>query len=52
MAKYNAGDEITWTDPDDGACSGIYVVVCYLAENILLLSDGCSELEAFEDECS
>jgi hypothetical protein len=38
--KYNVGDEVYWTDPDNGLCSGYYRVAKIVNCDILVLENG------------
>jgi len=55
--KFNIGDEVFWTDVDDGICSGYGIIVDRLGGRgkhrvyVLKLALG-GELEAFEHELS
>jgi len=54
MAKYKVGDEVLWSDPDDGLSSGYYKVTIVNTEDgrdsIYTISDGNSEVEVYEHE--
>lgn len=50
---FHIGNEVWWEDPDNGICSGKYEVVDIDRDNdVLILSNGSSIVEAFTDECS
>jgi len=45
--------EVYWTDPDDGLCSGWYTIRTFISEEIVLLTnEEGSEVEAFVHELS
>ena len=49
---FHIGDEVWWEDPDDGICSGKYEVVDIdIDQDVLILSNGSSIVEAYSDEC-
>lgn len=55
--RFNIGDEVHWTDPDEGACSGNGVIAeCWweseepLAAAYLIQKNDGGEVEAFEHE--
>jgi hypothetical protein len=52
--KYNIGDEVYWTDPDNNICSGIYKVkeIISIDERVYLIGNESSETEVFESELS
>ena len=54
VAGLKPGDEVTWTDPDGGLCSGIYKVTeCQPEENVYhLRNEAGSETEAYGHELS
>lgn len=57
IAKYSEGDQVRWTDPDEGKSSGIYTISQVISdncgdENIYLISNGTSEAEVYEHELS
>lgn len=48
---FHIGDTVWWEDPD-GICSGKYEIVdMNLEDGILVLSNGSSIVEAYDDEC-
>lgn len=50
--NFHIGDEVWWEDPDDEICSGKYEVVDIdIDQDVLILSNGSSIVEAFRDEC-
>ena len=53
-AKFQEGDAVIWTDPDEGFGTGLYLVTKVINENGInshyMLSDGSSEIEAYEHE--
>lgn len=51
--NFHIGDEVWWEDPDNnGIHSGKYEVVDIdIDQDILVLSNGSSIVEAFRDEC-
>lgn len=47
------GDEVYWNDPDDGMCSGVFKIVEFINDTVVLLrNDSGSETEAFLNELS
>ena len=46
------GDEVKWEDPDNGISTGIYEIKEFINEDVLLLSNGTNEVEAFYYEIS
>jgi hypothetical protein len=47
------GAEVYWNDPDDGICSGWYIIEKAITDEIVLLrNDAGSELEAYISELS
>ena len=49
---FHIGDEVWWEDPDDGTSSGTYEIVDIdIDQDVLILSNGSSIVEAFTDEC-
>ena len=49
---FHIGDEVWWEDPDDGNSSGTYEIVDIdIDQDVLVLSNGSSIVEAFTDEC-
>ena len=44
-------DEVKWNDPDNGISSGIYKVIGIPTNEVLRLSNGINEVEAFWYEC-
>ena len=49
---FHIGDTVWWEDPDDGLCSGKYEIVdMNLEYGKLILSNGSSIVEAYDDEC-
>ena len=50
--NFHIGDEVWWEDPDNGTSSGAYEIVDIdIDQDILVLSNGSSIVEAFRDEC-
>ena len=51
--ELDKGDEVYWTDPDDGKCSGYYTVLAVRPDDVVLLqNDDGSEVEAWITEVS
>lgn len=55
--KFNIGDEVQWTDPDEGQSSGIYKVVARHSDEeeddedtIYDIDNGFSEAEVYRSE--
>jgi hypothetical protein len=47
----DVGDEVFWHDPDEEACSGVYVIQEFVSKDIVRLrNDAGSEVEAFVSE--
>lgn len=52
--KLNPGDEVFWTDPDEGICSKVYTIHSIEVRGSVVIirdTDG-SELECFTEELS
>lgn len=53
---YEIGDEVYWTDPDEGQSSGVYKILAKLTDDgedsVYLISNGTSESEVYEHELS
>ena len=47
-----AGDEVFWSDPDEGVCSGHGVFVRYHADGVAVIIKDDIELEVFTKELS
>ncbi len=54
--KFNEGDEVYWTDPDNNISSGLYKIIeCTVKDGdytIYLISNGHSEVEVYQHELS
>ena len=51
--RYRVGDEVFWTDPDEGKCSGYYHIMKIHSDEIVFLkNDEGSEVDAFVHELS
>lgn len=52
LTSFKIGDKVYWKDPDDGICSGVYVLFDTICDGAILLlkNDLGSLVEAYEDE--
>jgi L-lactate utilization protein LutB len=50
MMTYHLGDEVYWSDPDDGACSGIGKFLEYKNEEIALIEKDGVSVEVYVEE--
>ena len=51
--EVHVGAEVYWNDPDDGLCSGYYIVVEFRSYDVVLLKNHSgSETEAYCHELS
>jgi len=50
--KYNIGDEVYWTDPDNNISSGYYEIIEVINDKIYYIANATSESEVFEHELS
>ena len=50
--KFHNGDEVFWTDPDDGLCSGIATFIQSVNEEIAIIEKDGVQIEVYTDEIS
>ena len=50
--KFHYGDEVFWTDPDDGLCSGIATFIQLINEEIAIIEKDGVQIEVYTDEIS
>ena len=50
--KFHYGDEVFWTDPDDGLCSGIATFIQLVNEEVAIIEKDGVQIEVFTDEIS
>lgn len=50
--KFHHGDEVFWTDPDDGLCSGIATFIQLVNEEIAIIEKDGVQIEVCTDEIS
>ena len=50
--KFHNGDEVFWTDPDDGLCSGIATFIKLVNEEIAIIEKDGVQIEVYTDEIS
>ena len=52
MNKFHNGDEVFWTDPDDGLCSGVATFIQSVNEDITIIEKDGVKIEVCTDEIS
>jgi hypothetical protein len=52
MNKFHNGDEVFWTDPDDGLCSGVATFIQSVNEDITIIEKDGLKIEVYTDEIS
>jgi hypothetical protein len=50
--KFHNGDEVFWTDPDDGLCSGIATFIQLVNEEVAIIEKDGVQIEVYIDEIS
>ena len=50
--KFHNGDEVFWTDPDDGLCSGVATFIELVNEEIAIIEKDGVQIEVYTDEIS
>ena len=50
--KFHNGDEVFWTDPDDGLCSGVATFIQLVNEEIAIIEKDGVQIEVYTDEIS
>ncbi|MBC8226324.1 MAG: hypothetical protein H8E74_04195 [Gammaproteobacteria bacterium] len=50
--KFHNGDEVFWTDPDDGICSGVATFIEYATSDVAIIEKDGVQVEVYTDEIS